>query len=109
MKHTYRCVVISAFLSTPCMAQADIHHPPEYKIIEQTHSEDCLFIGTSVIKAYFKEEHFEGESGELSLKITGDGIHYQNVFSKTLDAGNGTTLISFDAGSCTTDLNIQIQ
>lgn len=79
-------------------SETEITDQIELKVIKSRSYDDCLYFGETVLYAEFSL--VTKDYADIVLEGTEDNAIYYQVFSKTVETGNGSTLITFDAGQC---------
>ncbi len=107
----YLLIIVVIFLSGQVFADQNKRKKPKVKILENTSYEECLYSGNVAIEVKYKKRHFadNAETGHIILKTTQDGINYFKLLSKEVEAGRGSTILTFDAGECTRDIKVKIR
>ena len=79
------------------------------KVLENTSFKDCAYSGNVTIEVRYRLKHFTSERGTMILEGSQDGVIYNQLKSRDVGAGRGTTLMNFDAGECTVDIRVRIE
>ncbi len=107
----YLLISVVIFLSGQVFADQKKGKTPKVTILENTSYEECLYSDNVAIRVKYKKRHFaeNADTGLIILKTTQDGINFLTLLSKEVEAGRGSTILTFDAGECTHDIKVKIR
>jgi hypothetical protein len=91
-------------LSLPAQAKKQKKDKVKVDVLQNEEYNECMYMNEVVISVKYKLK--ASDYAALTAELSNDGLNYYEAAVLDIERGNGKLIMSFDAGTCATDMRV---